>query len=242
MELIFEQDRDTYLEAFDKENLLKVLSVDKLFLLTFRVLFQGHPVYIRLKVTKMLEEDDHHIVVGITNVDASMQRIQKYEEMRAIANRDALTGVKSKHAYTVTEEQINREIEQKESEPFAVAVCDVNGLKQINDTLGHKAGDKYIKDACAIVCDVFKRSPVFRIGGDEFVVLMKNSDYENRDELLDVINKKAEENKETGSVVIAVGISCFVAGEDKAVSDVFERADALMYERKAILKGGEAAR
>ncbi len=234
--IIYEEDRDVFQKAFEKANLQKVLSVDRMFLLTFRVLLHDKPTYIRMKVTKMIGDDGNHVVIGLSNVDASMQRIHEYEEMKEIANRDPLTGVKSKHAFSVAEEKIDREIEHGEYEPFAVAVCDVNGLKQINDTLGHKAGDQYIKDACMIVCRVFKHSPVFRIGGDEFVVLMKGDDYENREELMDEINRKVEKNKSSGDVVVSVGISEFVPEKDKTIEAVFQRADELMYKRKAQLK------
>jgi len=59
-----------------------------------------------------------------------------------------------------------------EAPEFGVIGCDVNGLKKINDTLGHKAGDEYICAACKMLCEYFKHSPVFRIGGDEFVVIL----------------------------------------------------------------------
>ncbi len=238
---IYEEDRDLFLKAFDKPNLLRVLSVDRLFLLTFRVILEGRPIYVRLKVNKMVSGDDHHIVIGMSNVDASMHRIQQYEQMKVLANRDPLTGVNSKHAYMIAEERINREIEQGDNKAFAVAVCDVNGLKQINDTLGHHAGDQYIKDASALICTVFKHSPVYRIGGDEFAVLMKGNDYENRSVLLDELNQKVEVNQAVGDVVIAAGIAQFVPGVDMSLSAVFERADSLMYQRKAQLKSMDRA-
>ncbi|MCR5089677.1 MAG: GGDEF domain-containing protein [Oscillospiraceae bacterium] len=234
--MVYEEDRDTFLQAFDRENLLKVLTADRVFLLTFRVLLEGKPVYIRMKVNRMAAEDNHHIVVGLSNVDASMQRNAEYQQMKEIANRDPLTGVKSKHAYTVAEELFNREIEEGMAEDFAVAVCDVNGLKQINDTLGHKAGDRYIQDACAIICDIFKRSPVYRIGGDEFVVLLRGHDYDERSALLNELNRRAEENRCTGGVVISAGLSDYTPSEDTALSAIFERADSLMYQRKSQLK------
>ena len=59
---------------------------------------------------------------------------------------------------------------------FAIALCDVNGLKIVNDTQGHKTGDMYIRDAAKLICETFEHSPVFRVGGDEFVVVY---DYQN---------------------------------------------------------------
>ncbi|MCR4579718.1 MAG: GGDEF domain-containing protein [Treponema sp.] len=234
--LIYASDKETYMRAVNKKNLMNVLSVDRLFLLTFRILENGQPTYFRMKATRMAAEDNHHIVIGLSNIDESIKRRAHYEMMAELANRDSLTGVKSKHAYNEAETRFNIEIENGSCE-FAVAVCDVNGLKQINDSLGHKAGDKHIQDACAIVCKVFKHSPVFRIGGDEFAVLLKGSDYESRKELMQTINQIVEENRDQGKVVVSVGLSDFLAGKDKSVADVFERADALMYQRKIELKG-----
>ncbi len=235
--LVFEEDRETFCRALEKENVMRVLSVDRMFLLTFRVILRGVPTYIRMKITPMLAEDDHHIVVGLSNVDASMQRSAEYRRMKEIANRDPLTGVKSKHAFTVAEEQLDRHIREGAPEVFAVAVCDVNGLKQVNDTLGHKAGDLHIKKASELLCGIFKHSPVYRVGGDEFAILLTGRDYAARAELLGELNRRVEENLETGGVVISVGLSDFEAGQDGACAQVFERADALMYRRKAQLKG-----
>ncbi len=234
--LVYEEDRGTYLEAFDLENLKRVLSVDRMFLLTYRIMLNGRANYIRMKVTRMEAEDNHHIVVGLSNVDASMQRNEQYRRMEEIANRDSLTGVKSKHAYTVEEENINWNIENGHEEEFAVAVCDVNGLKQINDTMGHMAGDEYIKAACKLICSTFKHSAVYRVGGDEFAVLMRGYDYDRRAELVCGLNRRMEENRESGDVVISVGIAEFEPGKDRCLSCVFERADGLMYMRKAELK------
>ena len=69
--------------------------------------------------------------------------------------------------------------------PFAIVVCDLNGLKFVNDTLGHKAGDERLKQASKVICDVFSHSPVFRNGGDEFVAYLSGRDYDDRQKLMD---------------------------------------------------------
>lgn len=94
-----------------------------------------------------------------------------------MATVDSLTGIKNKHAYAQWEEKINARIQSGDQEPFAVVVCDVNNLKAVNDLYGHKEGDAYIKRACARICGVFSHSPVFRIGGDEFVAILSGEDY-----------------------------------------------------------------
>ena len=62
-------------------------------------------------------------------------------EARKMAAVDSLTGIKNKHAYSQWEEKINAEIAMGSQESFAVAVCDVNNLKMVNDMYGHKEGD-----------------------------------------------------------------------------------------------------
>ena len=165
-----------------------------------------------------------------------LEKDRELEFARSVANTDSLTGVKSKHAYGVEESKLDADIKDESIKEFAVVVLDVNGLKQINDTLGHKAGDEYIYSASKLICDTYKHSPVFRIGGDEFVVILNGRDYIHRHTLLEEINTKVLTNKKQGGVVIAVGMSDFDPETDRKVLDVFERADSLMYERKKKLK------
>ena len=178
----------------------------------------------------------------ITNeLEKSLEREKKqYFELlstRVLAYKDTLTGVKSKLAYAEFEAKKNSDIKNRRGLDFAVAVFDVNGLKQINDTYGHKRGDQFIIDASAVICRQFKRSPVFRIGGDEFVAILERDDFDNRAELTESFNFTVEHPDDPDlPVVIALGIADYVDGKDQNFHDVFERADKLMYERKRELK------
>ncbi|MDO4798236.1 MAG: GGDEF domain-containing protein [Coriobacteriales bacterium] len=107
------------------------------------------------------------------------------------AYRDGLTGVKSKQAYLEMEQALDAKMGIGEVDAFALVVCDVNGLKMINDTLGHKAGDEHIRQACDMVCNVFVHSPVYRVGGDEFVAMLFGRDYENRVALMHALHKRS---------------------------------------------------
>ncbi|MBQ7278698.1 MAG: amino acid permease [Clostridia bacterium] len=176
----------------------------------------------------------------VSNYTTLSHRARHSEEqlgqMRAIANTDPLTGVKSKRAFTEAEEQLDREIADGRCREFSVLVCDLNGLKHINDTQGHKAGDQYILEASNLICDHFKHSPVFRIGGDEFAVLLTGQDFAAREEIIAAFNRQVEENLKTGRAVISLGAASFRPGEDAFVYNVFQRADDRMYERKQQLK------
>lgn len=157
-------------------------------------------------------------------------------EARELASRDPLTGVKSRHAFVEKEKELEERIASGEAAPFALAICDLNGLKFFNDEYGHKAGDERIKQACKLICDCFSHSPVYRNGGDEFVVVLTGRDYEDRGALLSALHERSVANIATGDVVVSAGLAVFDAGKDVRVRSVFERADAAMYAEKMLLK------
>jgi diguanylate cyclase (GGDEF)-like protein len=152
-----------------------------------------------------------------------------------MANTDSLTGVRNKHAYSENEAVVNGRIQSGELQALGVVVCDINGLKHVNDTRGHAAGDQLIKDACAMICDYFKHGAVYRIGGDEFVVLLQGKGYETMREVMAELNRQVEANIKKNTVVISAGYSVLKQG-DQQLRDIFDRADRMMYERKKELK------
>ena len=163
--------------------------------------------------------------------------LQKYiENVYSIAYKDPLTGVKSKQAYAEKEKQVDYLIKNKEMTPFSLVVLDINNLKYTNDTYGHKAGDKLICDGCHIICTVFAHSPVYRIGGDEFVVFLTGQDFEHRMELIEHFNIYMEDKINEDSVTIAAGMVDYRRKSDTCLQDVFVRADKRMYEFKMKLK------
>lgn len=166
----------------------------------------------------------------------------KMEDMTRIALQDALTHVKSKAAYDRKEAELNSRI-LSGGEPFALVMVDLNCLKGINDSYGHENGDKYIVGSCKIVSDIYKHSPVFRVGGDEFVVVLTGGDFELRDELLQQLRDcfaaaAADLSREPWDRYSAsAGMAVFTPGEDKNADDVLRRADKAMYTRKKELRG-----
>lgn len=207
--------------------------------------------FIEEQLARILRADDLSVVlvlsmfglslaVMLRNYSTMMRRANASEAelgaVRSRVNTDPLTGVKSKHAYMEMEERFNLRIQSGAVESFAVVVCDVNGLKHINDTRGHKAGDAYICQACRVVCRSFKHSPIFRVGGDEFVAVLEGQDYADRREILDTFNREIEGNVGTDGAVVSAGLSDFHQGLDQSFHAVFERADSLMYQRKQELK------
>ena len=157
------------------------------------------------------------------------------DQARTAAMTDPMTGVKSKHAYLQTEKSLDEKLSQGKLADFAIVVCDVNDLKYVNDRFGHDFGDEYIRKACHMICQAFKMSPVFRTGGDEFVVILEGNDYEHREVLVKELQEVSMKNALTeDGIVIAVGMSIH-KGND-AFHDVFHRADRRMYSHKVSLK------
>ena len=173
--------------------------------------------------------------------DVITRNTLQLENANQKAYRDGLTGVKNKLAYIDSLRQLELESTAEALANYGVAVFDINDLKLTNDTKGHEAGDKLIKNACAIICKQFKHSPVFRIGGDEFAAILKGSDFENREDLFREFTAKIDENNKNGGVVVACGMAVFDPKLDDNYTDVFMRADHQMFERKEQLKASKTA-
>ncbi len=162
-------------------------------------------------------------------------------KIRDLAYRDALTGLKNKLAFTEAEEEINGRITAQEQQPFAIVVCDVNGLKFINDTQGHKAGAEYIRSAGRLVCSLFMHSPVFRTGGDEFVVILTGRDYDSRQFFMAALHDQSVQNIGTTEAVVSGGLAEYAPEKTPNFHTVFEQADQKMYQEKQLLKSMGAA-
>lgn len=166
------------------------------------------------------------------------EREQKQElgSAKLLAHTDALTGVKNKLAYIEQIKLMDRDIKDGSIKQFGVVVFDLNGLKIINDTLGHDEGDNYIRSGCKQICLKFCHSPVYRIGGDEFVAILQGTDYKYREDLLAEFELQMEKNIQKDEVVVSTGMSIFDEENDSDYISVFARADKKMYERKRQLK------
>ena len=160
---------------------------------------------------------------------------EREKELRFSANRDSLTGLRNTTSYKSWVAELDKEI-KNEAANFGVVVFDLNQLKKTNDTYGHDVGDKLIVTAAKVISDVFKRSPVFRIGGDEFLAVLQHRDLDDCEELfvqLDTVcGNTVIEEMNTTSISIARGFAMFETNKDVCFNDVFKRADNAMYENK----------
>ena len=166
---------------------------------------------------------------------------QQARDLQALANRDSLTGIRNKTAYDDEIRKLSREAAQGLDE-FGVAMIDLNYLNEINDKYGHDKGNLAIKKLCVLVCNVFKHSPVFRIDGDEFAVILKNLDYRRINELVEQFDQEIEKRNTDDSleywdkISASIGVAIFEPGKDFTVDDVISRADTNMYKKKQEMK------
>ena len=166
-------------------------------------------------------------------------------DLNSRAYQDALTSVRNRGAFTIAARKLNdaiRAAETTEDQPgFALVMLDCNDLKHINDTYGHEKGDQYLRTSCKLICKMFPHSPVFRMGGDEFAVLLRDAPYDDREALLDRFDDAAAEAYSHASeawerVSLAKGTAIYTPGKDTCVEDVLSRADELMYADKKRIK------
>ena len=165
-------------------------------------------------------------------LDSTRLKAQKLNEL---AHRDALTGIRNRMAYDQEILRLDEELREGKT-AFGLAMIDMDGLKKINDEYGHDCGNVSITKLSGIVCRVFAHSPVFRIGGDEFAVVLRHHDYERIEELTKAFEEQLaaqDQSEEPWQIVSAtLGYALYDPATDETAKDVFRRADQRMYERK----------
>ena len=169
------------------------------------------------------------------------QEEKRIQTLNQRANYDALTSVRNKGAFTEYIGGVQEKIDNGETADVAICIFDCNNLKNINDKFGHDKGDEYIKNSCHFICTTFRRSAVFRIGGDEFAAVLMNDDFLNRDNLVAIFNKEQEAISSSAGnpwhqIHIAIGMAVYSSHTDSSLNDTIKRADDLMYEHKRIWK------
>ena len=160
------------------------------------------------------------------------------EDLNNLAHTDALTSVSNKNAFDERAKQIQERIEAgEEGLAFAIAILDCDNLKDINDEFGHDKGDIYLRNSCYLMSRVFQGSVVYRIGGDEFGIILEGEDYENREALKKAfIDRSAEmcsfAKESWEKIRVSVGVAAYDPQIDSSVADVLRHADTLMYQNK----------
>ena len=171
------------------------------------------------------------------HMNDTMERMRKYVgAMQKQAYQDELTAVKNVAAYNRKVYDLNQKIAAGQA-AFAVVMVDLNQLKDVNDRFGHEKGNIALQRLCQAVCRIYKHSPVYRIGGDEFVVILEGEDYAHRDALFEKVRafehiRDLSAAQPWTQLAASVGMAVYDKTRDTAYRAVFNRADTKMYEQK----------
>ena len=184
-------------------------------------------VHMQFSVFPGREADWSLVQVALTDITAR-KKAEAYLEF--LGKHDILTKLYNRSFFV---DELNR-LERKGPEPVTVVVADLNGLKDVNDTLGHAAGDSLLRRAGEVLNEAVKKPcHVARIGGDEFAILMPASDMAEGEQMLATIEELIEVNNQFYAgpeLVFALGVATAERGEK--LEAAVKRADAAMYEAK----------
>lgn len=150
------------------------------------------------------------------------------KQVEYLSYHDQLTGFYNRHYF----EKITPELVIDSSYPLGVLSCDLNYLKEVNDVFGHVRGDLLIKEASSLIREFFSEGICFRTGGDEFVIIMKNTSKDIIESKVNQFKTKQITNRKQGSL-LALAIGYYI--EEKPTSDIYtviKESDLRMYEDK----------
>jgi len=183
-------------------------------------------------VLQKLEEEDRKVVL------AALERAERTEaELRYLADHDSLTGLLDRRRFRAELDQYVS-FSARYGGRGAVMIIDIDGLKGVNDSLGHQAGDNLIRQVAAVMRERVRATDIVaRLSGDEFAILMPQSDVEGAMQLGEDLRAQVAEGVRPTSdaepVTISVGITMFGGGEKGAGSEaVLVAADQAMYRAK----------
>lgn len=174
------------------------------------------------------------ILVSLTAMLISIRAFKRISNplYMDLATKDSPTGLKNRNAYDV---DLNNLIVRGKMEDIGIVVADINGLKEINDRLGHSAGDDYIRLVAQAIKDNKKENMVaYRVGGDEFVLISTQLKEIEIKEFIEQCSNQVENQKLYTDMRCAVscGYGVFDCNIDENLEDTYKRADILMYEEK----------
>lgn len=170
----------------------------------------------------LLEDGEILNAISFFVTDA-LKKYKLEKQLYFMSYHDALTGVLNRNGYMKDMQQLSKE----ESQNIGIVYADINGLKRLNDERGHNFGDIIIKQTAFVLKTVFLGYDVYRIGGDEFVVICKHIEKEAFFEKIKEFSQKIKEYKDCNVSVGEVWME-----ESADISVMVSQADRLMYENK----------
>lgn len=157
------------------------------------------------------------------------------EEIRQLSLVDELTGLNNRRGFFLMAEQARRTAVRQNVRVFILFI-DADGLKKVNDTLGHEAGDEMLRNLGSVMKSTFRRSDIMaRLGGDEFCIFGSHDNGDPsaaKERLYENIEAFNAGNNGPYRLAASIGISSFAADDDCSLEDVVAIADKAMYAEK----------
>ncbi len=181
------------------------------------------------------------IILAVSLFATERGVIRKMNRLEHRAYRDTLTGLQNRTAYYEYVKVLNRRQEKGEAD-YTILMIDINFLKRVNDTYGHEQGNAYLKNSADLICRIFGEDSLYRIGGDEFVLILEGKKQEGTEQRIREFREEVERLQADESlqpwekVSAAVGMAKFDPESDADAEAVFRRADETMYKNKAAMK------
>ena len=189
----------------------------------------GDPINIQLNLRIMPghEDDFGWVLVAIHDITAQ-KKAEEY--LRYLGTHDVMTGLYNR---TFFDEHLPH-LEKERDEPISIIIADLNGLKRVNDTLGHQAGDKLIRRAAEVLKASFEASQVVaRIGGDEFVAILPGTNEQVAAEMIEHIRLLITlNNKYYREPELSLSFGAATSRPDLSLEKVIIMADDAMYRNK----------
>lgn len=173
--------------------------------------------------------DEQGCVISVICISKEItERKQIEHELRQLSTHDALTGLYNRHFFHAEMERIADSLLY----PVSVVMIDLDNLKAVNDTQGHKAGDAYIQKAAALLKSSFRSDDIIaRIGGDEFVILLPQTDQNG---VANLLTRLKHGIKNQGDSLFNMSVGWATGEKGCNLDDLMQQADVRMYREKIL--------
>jgi diguanylate cyclase (GGDEF)-like protein/PAS domain S-box-containing protein len=173
--------------------------------------------------------------IGVVATDLT-EHLRVQEQLRDLSLRDELTGLLNRRGFLLHAQQ-EMKLARRYKGKLSLVFGDLDGMKQINDQLGHREGDRALMDAAEILKTTCRETDLIaRLGGDEFAVLVMGAPAVEMESLGARLQRQLDAHNAHShrpyQLAMSVGIVACTHGEQQSCTDLLARADALMYEHK----------
>lgn len=226
-------EKDSMLRLISKETVISELKEKSDYPVNYHLIYNDSIVNYQIKFVKIHSEVKDTYIAAVRNIEDVLQDKKKFDELEKEAHRDILTGFYNRRAY-------DEHMIEMSGNPFGdklvYVAMDVNGLKNINDTLGHDAGDELIKGAAHCMRKALKPyGRIYRVGGDEFVAILR-VEKEEFDRIYKAFMSALENwhGRMVESLSVSVGYIARRDYPDLTIKEIEKLADKNMYAAKAM--------